>query len=82
MGRCTSSGRSSSSTGPTIVATEVSDERLKSLEDRLAHLAESNDCELITFNSQASETSLEDFVRGSPTGGVPTTWWSACPSPK
>ncbi|MET0826532.1 MAG: alcohol dehydrogenase catalytic domain-containing protein [Acidimicrobiales bacterium] len=51
--------------GPrTIVATEVSDERLKSLEDRLAHLAESNDCELLTFNSQTSEESLHDFVMG------------------
>ncbi|GIM66738.1 hypothetical protein Pve01_88430 [Planomonospora venezuelensis] len=49
--------------GPrTIVATEVSDERLKSLEDRLAHLAESNDCELLTFNSQTAEESLHDFV--------------------
>ncbi|QSR31810.1 alcohol dehydrogenase [Nocardioides sp. S5] len=51
--------------GPrTIVATEVSDERLKSLEDRLAHLAEANDCELVTFNSQTSEQSLHDFVMG------------------
>jgi threonine dehydrogenase-like Zn-dependent dehydrogenase len=51
--------------GPrTIVATEVSDERLKALEDRLAHLAESNDCELLTFNSQTSEQSLRDFVMG------------------
>ena len=51
--------------GPrTIVATEVSDERLKSLEDRLAHLAEANDCELLTFNSQTSEQSLRDFVMG------------------
>ncbi|MEN8672802.1 alcohol dehydrogenase catalytic domain-containing protein [Nocardioides sp.] len=49
--------------GPrTIIATEVSDERLKSLEERLAHLAQSNDCELITFNSRTSETSLHDFV--------------------
>ncbi len=47
-----------------IVATEVSDERLKSLEDRLAHLAQSNDCELITFNSQTSTESLHDFVLG------------------
>jgi threonine dehydrogenase-like Zn-dependent dehydrogenase len=47
-----------------IVATEVSDERLKSLEDRLAHLAESNDCELITFNSQTADQSLRDFVMG------------------
>jgi threonine dehydrogenase-like Zn-dependent dehydrogenase len=51
------------SDGPrTIVATEVSDERLKALEERLAHLAQSNDCELITFNSQTSEKSLHDFV--------------------
>lgn len=49
--------------GPrTIVATEVSDDRLKSLEDRLAHLAESNDCELVTFNSQTAQESLHDFV--------------------
>ena len=47
-----------------IVATEVSDDRLKALEDRLAHLAESNDCELITFNSQTAEQSLHDFVMG------------------
>ena len=45
-----------------IVATEVSDERLKSLEDRLAHLAQSNGCELITFNSQTADQSLHDFV--------------------
>ena len=51
--------------GPSkIVATEVSDERLKSLEDRLAHLAESNDCELITFNSETADQSLHDFVMG------------------
>jgi threonine dehydrogenase-like Zn-dependent dehydrogenase len=51
--------------GPrTIVATEVSDDRLKSLEDRLAHLAEANGCELLTFNSQTSEQSLRDFVLG------------------
>jgi L-sorbose 1-phosphate reductase len=45
-----------------IVATEVSDERLKALEDRLGHLAQSNDCELITFNSQTADQSLRDFV--------------------
>ena len=51
--------------GPrTIVATEVSDERLKALEDRLGHLAQANDCELVTFNSQTAEESLDDFVRG------------------
>ncbi|MBS2937485.1 zinc-binding dehydrogenase [Nocardioides sp. J2M5] len=49
--------------GPrTIVATEVSDERLRSLVDRLGHLAADNDCELVTFNSQTSEQSLHDFV--------------------
>ncbi len=51
--------------GPSkIVATEMSNERLKSLEDRLAHLAESNDCELFTFNSQTADQSLHDFVMG------------------
>lgn len=51
--------------GPrTIVATEVSDERLKSLEERLAHLAEANGCELVTFNSQTAGESLHDFVMG------------------
>jgi threonine dehydrogenase-like Zn-dependent dehydrogenase len=51
--------------GPsTIIATEVSDERLKSLEERLALLARSNDRELITFNSQTAQTSLHDFVMG------------------
>lgn len=49
--------------GPrTIIATEVSDERLASLEERLAHLAASNDCELVTVNSQTSEESLRDVV--------------------
>ncbi len=49
--------------GPSkIVATEMSDDRLKSLQDRLAHLAESNDCELFTFNPQAQDQSLHDFV--------------------
>ncbi len=51
--------------GPSkIVATEMSDERLTSLVDRLAHLAESNDCELLTFNSQTADQSLHDFVMG------------------
>ncbi len=51
--------------GPSkIIATEMSDERLKSLVDRLGHLAESNDCELLTFNSQTAEQSLHDFVMG------------------
>ncbi|MGZ5400869.1 MAG: zinc-binding dehydrogenase, partial [Nocardioides sp.] len=45
-----------------IVATEVSDERLKALEDRLGHLAQRNACELITFNSQTADQSLRDFI--------------------
>ncbi len=49
--------------GPrTIVATEMSDERLTSLLERLAPLAESNDCELLTFNPQTESRSLHDFV--------------------
>lgn len=49
--------------GPSkIVATEMSDDRLKSLEDRLAHLAESNNCQLFTFNPDAQDQSLHDFV--------------------
>ena len=45
-----------------IVATEMSDERLKSLLERLAPLAQANGCELFTFNSQTQEQSLHDFV--------------------
>jgi threonine dehydrogenase-like Zn-dependent dehydrogenase len=45
-----------------IVATEMSDDRLKSLQDRLAPLAERNGCELFTFNSQTRDQSLHDFV--------------------
>ena len=45
-----------------IIATEVSDERLRSLEDRLGHLAQTNDCELRTFNSQTAQESLHDVV--------------------
>lgn len=45
-----------------IVATEMSDDRLKSLQDRLAPLAESNGCELFTFNPDTQDQSLHDFV--------------------
>ncbi len=45
-----------------IIATEVSDERLKTLQDRLAPLAKSNGCELLTFNPQTQDQSLHDFV--------------------
>ena len=40
----------------------MSDDRLKSLQDRLAPLAERNGCELFTFNSQTRDQSLHDFV--------------------
>jgi len=45
-----------------IIATEMSDDRLKSLLERLAPLAESNGCELLTFNPQTQGRSLHDFV--------------------
>ncbi len=45
-----------------IIATEVSDQRLKALHDRFAPLAADNDCELFIFNPQTSEQSLYDFV--------------------
>jgi hypothetical protein len=45
-----------------IIATEVSDLRLKALQDRLAPLAEQNGCELLTFNPQTHGKSLHDFV--------------------
>ncbi len=45
-----------------IIATEVSDDRLKTLQDRLAPLAKSNGCELLTFNPQSQSQSLHDFV--------------------
>lgn len=49
--------------GPrTIIATEMSDERLQSLRERLAPLAESNGCELLTFNPKTQDQSLRDFV--------------------
>jgi len=49
--------------GPrTIVATEMSDDRLKSLQDRLAPMAQSNGCQLFTFNPQTAGRSLHDFV--------------------
>ena len=45
-----------------IVATEMSDVRLESLLNRLAPLADSYGCELLTFNSQTQGQSLHDFV--------------------
>ncbi len=50
--------------GPrTIIATEMSDERLQSLLERLAPLAEANGCTLLTFNPQSEGRPLRDFVR-------------------
>jgi threonine dehydrogenase-like Zn-dependent dehydrogenase len=51
-----------------IIATEVSDLRLKTLHDRLAPLAGRNGCELLTFNPQSQDQSLYDFVMEA-TGG-------------
>lgn len=49
--------------GPTtVIATEVSDQRLASIEERFASLAEKNGCKLLTFNPQTSEKSLHEFV--------------------
>ena len=49
--------------GPsTVIATEMSDVRLASLVERLAPLAKSNGCELLTYNGQTNEKSLYDFV--------------------
>lgn len=45
-----------------IIATEVSDQRLKALQERYAPLAAANGCELFIFNPQTSEQSLYDFV--------------------
>jgi threonine dehydrogenase-like Zn-dependent dehydrogenase len=49
--------------GPSrIIATEVSDQRLKTLKDRFAPLAKRNGRELLTFNPQSQDQSLHDFV--------------------
>ncbi len=49
--------------GPTtVIATEVSDLRLDSIQERFASLAEKNGRKLFTFNPQTSEKSLHDFV--------------------
>jgi threonine dehydrogenase-like Zn-dependent dehydrogenase len=55
--------------GPSkVIATEVSDLRLAALQERFGPLAASNNCELLTFNPQTSNTSLYDFVMEE-TGG-------------
>ncbi|SHO52411.1 alcohol dehydrogenase catalytic domain-containing protein [Desulfopila aestuarii] len=49
--------------GPTtVIATEVSDQRLASIQERFASLAEKKGRKLFTFNPQTSEKSLHDFV--------------------
>ncbi len=49
--------------GPTtVIATEVSDQRLASITERFKSLAERNGRKLLTFNPQTSEQSLRDFV--------------------
>ena len=55
--------------GPTtVIATEVSDLRLDSIQERFASLAEKNGRKLLTFNPQTNEKSLHDFVMDA-TGG-------------
>jgi threonine dehydrogenase-like Zn-dependent dehydrogenase len=51
-----------------IIATEVSDQRLKTLKDRFAPLAASNGRELLTFNPQTQDQSLHDFVMAATEG--------------
>ena len=49
--------------GPTtVIATEVSDQRLYAIKERFAPLAEKNGRTLLTYNSQSSHKSLYDFV--------------------
>jgi threonine dehydrogenase-like Zn-dependent dehydrogenase len=49
--------------GPTtIIATEVSDLRLDSIQERFSSLAEKNGRKLFTFNPQTNEKTLHDFV--------------------
>lgn len=49
--------------GPsTIIATEVSDQRLAAIVERFAPLAEKNGRKLLTFNPQTSKQSLKKFV--------------------
>lgn len=55
--------------GPTtVIATEVSDQRLDAISNRFAPLAKKNGRNLLTFNPQTSQQSLRDFVLET-TGG-------------
>jgi threonine dehydrogenase-like Zn-dependent dehydrogenase len=51
-----------------VIATEVSDMRLEAIKERFGPLAESNGCELFTYNPQTSDKSIHEFVMGV-TGG-------------
>ena len=56
--------------GPTtVIATEVSDQRLEAIVERFAPLAEQNGRRLLTFNPQTNEQSLHEFVMEA-TGGT------------
>ena len=49
--------------GPTtVIATEVSDQRLDAIKERFAPLAEQNGRTLLTYNPQTNDKSLHDFV--------------------
>ena len=56
--------------GPaTVIATEVSDQRLDAIKERFAPLAAQNGRTLLTYNPQTSDKSLYDFVMEA-TGGT------------
>lgn len=49
--------------GPaTVIATEVSEQRLAAIEERFSALAEKNGRKLLTYHPQSSEQSLHEFV--------------------
>lgn len=45
-----------------IIATELNQERLDTLEERFGPMADQNDCQLLTFNPTDTAVSLHDFV--------------------
>jgi len=55
--------------GPTtVIATEVSDQRLEAIRERFAPLAEKNGRTLLTYNPQTSDAALYDFVMEATAG--------------
>lgn len=55
--------------GPkTVIATEVSDQRLDAIKERFAPLAAQNGRTLLTYNPQTSDISLRDFVMDATDG--------------